>query len=108
MAANGIAPAGPNAVDLAHWVGYTIAPGVASHPLGTDSIGRDLLARSLYGLRASLVIAVFAALIAAVIGALVAKLANEVSWFDDRAALPATGLRPFVALSRSLPPCCWK
>jgi oligopeptide transport system permease protein len=46
------------------WVG----PGVSGHLLGTDSLGRDLLARMLVGLRVSLAIGVVATSVALVIG----------------------------------------
>ncbi len=44
------------------------APPSASHPLGTDDLGRDLLLRLLHGARVSLAVGVAAALAAAVIG----------------------------------------
>lgn len=42
--------------------------GDASHPLGTDSIGRDLLARILYGIRSSLFIGLAAVAIGGAVG----------------------------------------
>ncbi len=45
-----------------------VAPGVAGHLLGTDSLGRDLLARLLVGLRVSLAIGVVATFVSLVIG----------------------------------------
>ncbi len=39
-----------------------------SHPLGTDQLGRDVLARALYGTRVSLSVAIVATLIGAVVG----------------------------------------
>ncbi|MCC7268772.1 MAG: ABC transporter permease subunit [Caulobacteraceae bacterium] len=46
------------------WVG----PGVAGHLLGTDSLGRDLLARLLMGLRVSLAIGLVATVVSLIIG----------------------------------------
>ena len=45
-----------------------LAPGVGGHLLGTDSLGRDLLARLLIGLRVSLAIGVVATSVSLVIG----------------------------------------
>jgi peptide/nickel transport system permease protein len=44
--------------------------GAAAHPLGTDQVGRDLLARMIYGGRASLVIGVSAVVLSATVGVL--------------------------------------
>jgi len=46
------------------------------HWLGTDQLGRDLLARLLWGARASLLVAVLATLVAALTGALIGLLAG--------------------------------
>ena len=97
VAANLIAPVGPNFIDQAHWMGYPLAPGVAGHPLGTDESGRDLLARLLFGLRTSLVIAAVAAVIATAIAALVAKATTARPWFA-RGTLYGIGIRAFAAL----------
>jgi peptide/nickel transport system permease protein len=43
-------------------------PGSADFPLGTDDLGRDLLSRTLYGARASIVIGFFATMIGLVVG----------------------------------------
>ena len=45
-----------------------VAPGVAGHLLGTDSLGRDLLARLLMGLRVSLAIGLVATVVSLIIG----------------------------------------
>lgn len=50
------------------------APPSAKFPLGTDALGRDLLSRTLYGSRVSLLLAPAAALIATSIAALLAAL----------------------------------
>ena len=50
--------------------------GDASHPLGTDHLGRDYLARLLYGARISLFIGLSVALISGVIGTVLGVLAG--------------------------------
>ncbi len=44
------------------------APPSSSHPLGTDELGRDVLARVLYGGRAALTVTVLATLVATAVG----------------------------------------
>ncbi len=64
-----LVPADPFAQDLAHrlsppiWLG-----GDAQHPFGTDQLGRDYLARLVYGARISLLIGICAAAASGVIG----------------------------------------
>ena len=62
----------PNEVDL---LARFQAPS-ASHPLGTDEIGRDVLLRLLYGGRVSLAVGLTAALVAATIGTAIGLLAG--------------------------------
>lgn len=50
------------------------APPSAAHPLGTDDLGRDVLARSLAGGRVSLTVALAATLLAGVLGTAVGVL----------------------------------
>ncbi|MEU0282992.1 MULTISPECIES: ABC transporter permease [unclassified Streptomyces] len=50
--------------------------GADGHPLGTDAIGRDLLARSLHGLRATLIIALVANITSVGLGAVVGLVAG--------------------------------
>ena len=40
----------------------------AEHPLGTDSLGRDVLSRTIYGARTSLLVGVIGALLAVLVG----------------------------------------
>jgi ABC-type dipeptide/oligopeptide/nickel transport system permease subunit len=67
-----VAPHDPLAVDIRH----RLAPpqwmdgGTPEHFLGTDQVGRDLLARMIYGGRVSLVVGVGAVLISATLGVL--------------------------------------
>ncbi|MCB0037299.1 MAG: ABC transporter permease, partial [Anaerolineales bacterium] len=52
------------------------------HPLGTDDIGRDTLARNLYGGRISLSVGIFAMLVAIFIGTLIGLLSGFIPAFD--------------------------
>src|SRR5437773_9841893 len=45
-------------------------PGIGGHILGTDSAGRDILVRTLYGLRQSLIIVLCAAVITTLISSI--------------------------------------
>lgn len=51
-------------------------PPSLAHPLGTDELGRDVFARTLYGARVSLGIGLVARLLAVVVGGLVGALAG--------------------------------
>jgi peptide/nickel transport system permease protein len=66
-----IAPASPIAQDFRQFL-----PPSASHPLGTDQVGRDLLSRVIYGSRVSLPLAVLLVLLAMTIGSLLGALAG--------------------------------
>ena len=54
--------------DAIDWGAIRVPPFSPGHPLGTDSVGRDLLARTLIGTRITLAVAAAAALVALVIG----------------------------------------
>ncbi|GLZ01576.1 ABC transporter permease [Actinoplanes sp. NBRC 103695] len=53
-------------------------------PGGTDDLGRDVLHRSLYGLRVSLLVGVVAALVATVLGGLIGGVAGLLGGWTDR------------------------
>ena len=85
LAAPWLAPYDPDEQDLlgtllpAAWQ----AGGDAAHLLGTDGLGRDVLARLIYGTRVAASVAVTASLGAAVIGALLAYVAGYLGgWVD--------------------------
>ncbi len=74
-------------------------PPSATHPLGTDDLGRDLLLRLLYGARVSLVVGLMAALAATLIGTLVGLLAAwRGGWPDALLMRLADGLLALPAL----------
>ncbi len=55
-----------------------------AHPFGTDRIGRDILARTIYGGQISIIIGVFAALVEVIVGVLVGAFAGYFGgWIDD-------------------------
>lgn len=99
-----VAPHDPLAVDIRH----RLAPpqwmdgGSSEHLLGTDQVGRDLLARMIYGGRVSLVVGVGAVLISATIGVL---LGLGAGYFGSRTDwIIMTGINvmltfPFVLLA---------
>lgn len=68
------------------------------HPCGTDYLGRDVLARVLYGGRSSLSIGFLVVLVAVVIGAPLGAVAGYYGrWLDE-------GIMRFTDLSLSFPP----
>lgn len=67
-----IAPAEPNATDLAH----RLSPPDDHHRLGTDDLGRDVLSRMIHGARVSLVIGFSATLIALIVGSFLGAIAG--------------------------------
>ena len=74
----------PNGVDLIH----RLAPPSAQHRFGTDDLGRDVLARMMFGARVSLTIGFAATALALVVGSLFGALAGYyggvIDWFVSR------------------------
>src|SRR5262249_60195791 len=66
------------------------------HPLGTDDLGQDLLARLLYGGRISIAVGLAAILIAITMGVLVGALAGYCGGLLDQVLMRVTDL--FLAL----------
>lgn len=61
-----------------------LQPPSAAHPFGTDTIGRDILARTIYGGQISIIIGLLAALMSVIIGTLVGALAAYYGgWVDN-------------------------
>ena len=67
-----------------------------AHPLGTDDLGQDLLARMLYGGRISLAVGISAMLIAIVIGVTIGSAAGHLGGTTDHVLMRVTDL--FIAL----------
>src|SRR5256886_10093104 len=63
-----------------------------AHPLGTDDLGQDLLARMLYGGRISLAVGVMAMLISITIGTGVGAVAGQIGGATDHTLMRLTGL----------------
>ncbi|MEW1861273.1 MULTISPECIES: ABC transporter permease [unclassified Streptomyces] len=72
-------PDNSNTVDLAQ----QFTPPSAHHPLGTDNLGRDMLARVLVGARASLGAGLVVALAGAVLGCVTGLLAGALGGYVD-------------------------
>lgn len=68
--------------DIIDWNAIRAGMGTPGHPLGTDSVGRDLLARTFIGTRVTLAVALAAALVSLVIGGLWGAVAG---WVGGRA-----------------------
>jgi len=53
-----------------------LQPPSAEHPFGTDTVGRDILARTIYGGQISLLIGLFAVVVETVVGVLIGAIAG--------------------------------
>ncbi len=60
----------------------SLTPPGPGHPLGTDELGRDLLARLIYGIRVDILIAVVAAPVGAIIGTVIGLLGTTRGYLD--------------------------
>lgn len=77
----------PWSYDQIDWDAVRAGPLSGSHLLGTDSVGRDLLARTLIGTRITVSVAVAAALVALVIGVAWGAIAGWVGGKTDEAMM---------------------
>lgn len=60
-----------------------LQPPSAEHPFGTDTVGRDILARTIYGGQISLIIGICAMLVAVTLGTVVGALSGYYGGFVD-------------------------
>ena len=88
-------PLYPQAIDD---IDFSVAGGAFSlqHPLGTDALGQDLLARILWGGRVSLAVGFFAAFVAILLGTTVGALAGYFGGAIDSVLMRVTDL--FISL----------
>jgi peptide/nickel transport system permease protein len=77
-------PFGPNDVDVAH----RLYPPDAQHRLGTDDLGRDVLARMIHGARVSLTVGLLATAMSLIVGSFLGAIAGyyggAVDWIVSR------------------------
>ncbi|ROO61921.1 peptide/nickel transport system permease protein [Micromonospora sp. Llam0] len=66
--------------------------GTAGHPLGTDDLGRDFLARLVYGAQPLLLVAFLATVLAAVIGTTVGMLAGYLGGWGEQILMRVTDI----------------
>lgn len=67
-----------------------------AHPMGTDDLGRDLLARAIFGGRVSMAVGLAAMLISIFVGTLIGALAGFIGGMVDQLLMRATDM--FLAL----------
>jgi peptide/nickel transport system permease protein len=71
----------------------------SSHPLGTNNLALDILARSIYGARVSLLTAAFAVTVSLIVGGAIGMLAGyHRGWFDAGVGLITDTVLAFPAL----------
>lgn len=96
-----LAPYSPTAI---HPGAIRAAPSIA-HPMGTDSLGRDLLSRVIFGSRIALMIAITSMGIAFVVGSILGALAGYYGGKVDavvRAAIDTTWAFPAIIMGLAL------
>ena len=76
--------------------------GTPNYPLGTDELGRDMLARLVYGGRLSLVIGILPVILAFVIGTSLGLVAGYVGGKLN------TAIMRTVDVFYAFPRCCWR
>lgn len=93
-----LSPFDPNAQDLG---ARLLSPGTEGHPLGTDQLGRDVLARILYGARLSLLIASAGVALGLAIGLPLGLLAGFLGGWADEVIMRLGDIQlsiPFILL----------
>ena len=112
IAAPCLTPLDPNAIVVSPYHGPQ-APSLA-HPLGTDTLGRDVWARLLYGGRTSLIVGLASMLLSLLVGVIVGVVAgyfggaidSSLMWVVDL-LLTMPSILLLVVLSTVFPPTLW-
>ena len=102
LAAPWLAPHDPSRADFAHGLR---PPGTPGHPLGTDQLGRDLLARVLYGARLALFIGVCTVAATAVVGGLLGLVTGFVERWPSAVIMRLADVQlsfPFILLAMTI------
>jgi peptide/nickel transport system permease protein len=89
----------------ADFTAFLKPPGTVGHLLGTDQLGRDLLARVLHGARLALFIGACTVLITAVVGGLLGLLAGFFEGWPSTALMRLADLQlsfPFILLALTI------
>ena len=90
---------------LADFAASLQPPGTPGHPFGTDQLGRDSLARVLYGTRLALFIGVCTVLVTAVVGGLLGLVAGFVERWPSAVLMRIADVQlsfPFVLLALTI------
>lgn len=102
VAAAGAPWLAPHDPFLADFAASLRPPGSPAHPFGTDQLGRDVLARVLYGARLALFIGVCTVVITAVVGSLLGLLAGFVERWPAAVIMRVADVQlsfPFILLA---------
>src|SRR6058998_3755103 len=102
LAAPWLAASDPMTTDFARGLE---PPGSPGHPLGTDQLGRDLLARVLYGARLALFIGACTVVVTAVVGGLLGLVAGFVERWPSTAIMRLADVQlsfPFILLALTI------
>ncbi len=96
--------------DVTNTADRFLPPLSEGHLLGTDHLGRDLLARLLYGTRLSLAVGLFAALIAGTIGSAVGIVAGYFGGRIDNVIMRGIDMLmafPYILLALAIVAACY-
>ncbi|HEY3100486.1 MAG TPA: ABC transporter permease [Methylomirabilota bacterium] len=102
LAAPWLAASDPMTTDFARGLN---PPGSPGHPLGTDQLGRDLLARVLYGARLALFIGACTVAVTAVVGGLLGLIAGFVQRWPSTVIMRLADVQlsfPFILLALTI------